>query len=170
MYKKLNDVTPLRALVTCSKCGGKLASSASKGRSRYYNYYHCRNGCTERIPAETAHQALLNYFDEVAVKPEIEKLYLEVMGTIFKANESNREQEVGKLKENLTSAEKKLASLEEKYVLNEIERDSYAFMKPRFKEEILNLKEKLSDLESRESNYTRYLNSGINLLQNLQYY
>ena len=132
LYEKLNKETPLRALITCSKCGGKLTSSASKGRSRYYIYYHCRNGCTERIPAETAHQALLNYFDEVAVKPEIEKLYLDVMGTIFKANESNREQEVGKLKENLASAEKKLASLEEKYVLNEIERDSYAFMKPRF--------------------------------------
>ena len=54
--------------------------------------------------------------------------------------------------------------------MNEIERDSYAFMKPRFKEEIQNLKEKLSDLESKETNYTRYLNSGINLLQNLRYY
>lgn len=93
LYEKLNEETPLRALITCSKCGSKLTSSASKGRSRYYNYYHCRNGCTERIPAEVAHEALLNYFDEVAVKPEIEKLYLEVMGTIFKANESNREQE-----------------------------------------------------------------------------
>jgi site-specific DNA recombinase len=113
---------------------------------------------------------LLNYFDEVAVKPEIEKLYLEVMETIFKANESNRDQEVGKLKESLASAEKKLASLEEKYVLNEIERDSYSFMKPRFKEEISKLKEKLSDLESNETNYTRYLNSGITLLQNLSYY
>ena len=63
-----------------------------------------------------------------------------------------------------------MASLEEKYVLNEIERDSYAFMKPRFKEEILKLKERISDLESKETNYTRYLNSGINLLQNLRAY
>jgi len=67
---------------------------------------------------------------EVSVKPEIEKLYLEVMGTIFKANESNREQEISRLKENLAGANKKLASLEEKYVLNEIERDSDSFMKP----------------------------------------
>ena len=92
------------------------------------------------------------------------------MKPIFQANESSREQDVRKLRNNLTSAEKKLASLEEKYVLNEIERDSYAFMKPRFKEEIVVLKEKLSDLESKETNYTRYLNSGINLLQNLRQY
>jgi hypothetical protein len=127
LYEKQNDETPLRALITCSKCGGKLTSSASKGRSRYYNYYHCRNGCTERIPADVAHEALLDYFDDVAVKPKIEKLYLEVMKTIFQANESSREQDINKLKENISSAEKKLASLEEKYVLNEIERTTEPF-------------------------------------------
>lgn len=79
---------------------------------------------------------MLNYFDEVTAKPEIEKLYLEVMKTIVQANESSRDRDVSKLKENLVSAEKKPASLEEKYVVNEIERDSYAFMKPRFKERI----------------------------------
>jgi hypothetical protein len=36
------------------------------------------------------------------------------MGTIFKGNESNREQEISRLKENLAGANKKLASLEEK--------------------------------------------------------
>lgn len=51
LYEKENNVTPLRALIICSKCGGRLTSSASKGRSRYYTYYHCRNGCTERIQA-----------------------------------------------------------------------------------------------------------------------
>ncbi len=170
LYEKLNDETPLRALITCSKCGGKLTSSASKGRSRYYNYYHCRNGCTERIPADVAHEALLEYFDEVAVKPEIEKLYLEVMKTIFQANESSREQDINKLRENIGSAEKKLASLEEKYVLNEIERDSYAFMKPRFKDEIVKLREKLAELDGKETNYMRYLSSGVNLIQNLRAY
>lgn len=43
-------------------------------------------------------------------------------------------------------------------------------MKPRFKEEIVKLKGQLSDLESKETNYTKYLNSGINLLQNLRQY
>ncbi|NJM24349.1 MAG: hypothetical protein HC859_01295 [Bacteroidia bacterium] len=168
VYEKVNDDTPLRSLITCSKCGGKPISSASKERSKYYKYYHCRNGCTERIPAGVAREALLSYFDEVAVRPEIEKLYREIMKTIFQANESNREQEISKLKENLKSAEKKLSSLEEKYVMNEIERDSYAFMKPRFKDEIAKLRGKLAGLDGKETNYMRYLSSGINLIQNLR--
>jgi hypothetical protein len=32
LSEKENDDTPLRALITCSKCGGKLTSSSSKGR------------------------------------------------------------------------------------------------------------------------------------------
>lgn len=170
LYEKLNDETPLRALITCSQCGGKLTSSSSKGRSKYYTYYHCRNGCTERIPAEKAHKAILTYFDQVAVRPEVEKLYLEVMEDFFKKNESNRDQETRRHQENLVIAEKKLASLEEKYVLNEIERDSYSFMKPRFKDEINKIKSMVSDLTESESNHSRYLRSGVNLLQNLKFY
>jgi flagellar biosynthesis chaperone FliJ len=47
----------------------------------------------------------------------------------------------------LASAEKKLAALEEKYVMNEIEKDSYTFMKPKYKEEIRVIKDKLFDLD-----------------------
>lgn len=52
------------------------------------------------------------------------------MSTIFKANESYREQEIKMHRDDIGNAEKKHSSLEEKYVMNEIERDSCAFMKP----------------------------------------
>ncbi|MDZ7646517.1 MAG: hypothetical protein U5K54_04720 [Cytophagales bacterium] len=110
----------------------------------------------------------MNYFDEVVVKPEIETLYLKVMESIFWANESNQCVLIlKKHKDNLISARKRswLHWLE-KFVMNEIERDSYSFMKPRLKEEISKLKELLSDLETKETNYNKYLKSGINLLQN----
>lgn len=170
LYEKLNEETPLRALLTCSKCGGKLTSSASKGRNQYYNYYHCRGKCTERIPAERAHKALFNYFEEVAVKPEVANLYLEVMGSVFKNNESNREQQLKKHQDELAVAEKKLTSLEEKYILNEIEKDSYAFMKPKFKEEVKQAKLKIEELNETETGYGKYLKSGVTLIQNLDFY
>ncbi len=170
LYEKLNDETPLRAMLTCCKCGGKLTSSASKGRNQYYNYYHCRGKCTERIPAEKAHKALLHYFDGVAVKPEVANLYLKVMGSVFKNNEIDREQLIKKHKENVVHAEKKLASLEEKYIMNEIERDSYSFMKPKFKEELQAAKSEIEELQGTETNHRKYLKSAVNLIQNLPFY
>jgi site-specific DNA recombinase len=169
-YERLNEETPLRALLTCRKCGGKLTSSTSKGRNDYYNYYHCRSKCGERIPAERAHKALLKYFDDVMVKPEVSNLYLKVMESIFKANETQVEGDVKKVRESLSQAEGKLASLEEKYVMNEIEKDSYNFMKPKFKTEIRKFQSKLEDLQGTETNHGMYLNFGVNLIQNLRFY
>lgn len=74
-YERLDENAPLRALLTCRKCGRKLTSSASKGRNGYYSYYHCKSQCGERIPAAKAHKAVAHYFDEVALKPEIADLY-----------------------------------------------------------------------------------------------
>lgn len=43
-------------------------------------------------------------------------------------------------------------------------------MKPKFKAEIKKLKDRLDELEGRESNYSKYLNFGVNLIQNLRNY
>jgi site-specific DNA recombinase len=129
-------------MLSCSSCGNKLTSSSSKGRNKYYQYYHCRLGCKERIPVSTAHEMMFKYFEQIKVAPEIAELYMEVMKTIFKSNEHDNEMEAKKHKDKLLNAEKKLASLEEKYVMNEIEKDSYLLMKPKFKEEIAVIKQK----------------------------
>ncbi len=169
-YEKLNEETPLRALITCSKCGGKLTSSASKGRNGYYNYYHCNSKCKERIPAEKAHKALMNYFSQVAVSPEISQLYLEVRETIYKAKETHWNQEIQKCKESLAQANEKLTSLEEKFIMNQIEKDSYSLMKPKFKEEVKKFEEKLAELQGLETNYNKYIKFSVNLIQNLNLY
>ena len=37
---------PLRGFVKCGYCTEPLTGSWSKGRNRYYGYYHCQDGCT----------------------------------------------------------------------------------------------------------------------------
>jgi len=41
----------LRGFLTCPICNRKLVGSISKGRSKKYPYYHCRDGCKTRIDA-----------------------------------------------------------------------------------------------------------------------
>ncbi|CAA9203249.1 hypothetical protein FLACOL7796_04659 [Flavobacterium collinsii] len=41
----------LRGSLTCPVCNRKLVGSISKGRSKKYPYYHCRDGCRTRIDA-----------------------------------------------------------------------------------------------------------------------
>lgn len=41
----------LRGFLSCPVCNRKLVGSISKGRSKRYPYYHCRDGCRTRIDA-----------------------------------------------------------------------------------------------------------------------
>ena len=91
------------------------------------------------------------------------------METIFKANETQVDVDAKKAKESLSQAETKLASLEEKYVMNEIEKDSYSFMKPKFREEVRKFQRKLDELQGTETNHNKYLNFGVSLIQNLSF-
>ena len=50
----IKDELPLRGLLECRQCGGKLSGSASKGNGGYYYYYHCQKGCNERFKAKEA--------------------------------------------------------------------------------------------------------------------
>lgn len=169
-YETLNPETPLRNLLTCRQCGNKLTSSKSKGRSKYYHYYHCHNGCKERINAIHAHEALSNYFDSVKVSKEVQALYMAVMEDIFKSNGSDTKKELNKLKQELKSAEERLDNLEEKYIMGDIEKDSYQRMKPKFKETIDEINFKLHEVEGADTNHMKYVKSSFNLLQNLNLY
>lgn len=44
---------PLRGFLICPVCSKVLTGSKSKGRNKYYAYYHCSKGCNHRFSAET---------------------------------------------------------------------------------------------------------------------
>jgi hypothetical protein len=41
----VDDMLPLHGFLVCPTCGRVLTGSASKGRYRYYHYYHCTSSC-----------------------------------------------------------------------------------------------------------------------------
>jgi len=49
---------PLRAFVRCCRCGVPITGSSSKGRQKYYAYYHCRNRACRSItvPVDKLHE------------------------------------------------------------------------------------------------------------------
>ena len=54
--------------------------------------------------------------------------------------------------------------------MNEMEKDSDTFMKPKFKEEIKKSQSKLEELQGTESNHNKYFSVVVNLIRNLSYY
>ena len=164
-YENLDDNAPLRGLINCCTCGGNLTSSASKGRSKYYTYYHCRNGCIERIPAATAHEALTNYLDDIAIEPEIADLFIEIKADYYRQKNSDRKSSILKHKEELRIAEERLINLEDKFANDKIDEDAYQLLRPKYKDAVKIIKTDLADIEDHEANLIEYVRSGVNIVQ-----
>jgi len=68
------EFLPLRGFLVCPVCGDHISGSPSKGRSRYYYYYHCKSKCGWRYKAEVVNDAFDKELERVGVKPGMEEV------------------------------------------------------------------------------------------------
>jgi site-specific DNA recombinase len=161
---------PLRGLLQCPKCQTSWTGSGSKGNGGIYFYYHCQNGCKERIKAEEANLAFSDYLKSFQVSFEVSSLYMAIMEDIFKTKEGDREKEIARYQKNLNELEAKLLKVDEMFVDGDLERDSYQRIKASTKDEIQRLQIQLSRLKNTDSNFMKYCRYGMSLLGNLGSY
>jgi site-specific DNA recombinase len=170
--EKINyrDELPLRRLLQCPKCNASWTGSGSTGNGGKYFYYHCQNGCKERIKAEEANLAFSDYLKSFQVHPEVSNLYMVIMEDIFKAKEGDREKEINHYQKSVQELEAKLLKIDEMFVNGDLEKDSYQRMKTSTKDEIQRLQIQLSRLKNTDSNFVKYCRYGLSLLGNLQFH
>lgn len=170
--KKINyrDEFPLRGLLQCPKCQSSWTGSGSRGNGGTYFYYHCQNGCKERVKAEEANLVFSDYLKSFQVHPEVSNLYMAIMEDIFKTKEGDRDKEIGRFQKTLAELESKLLKIDEMYVDRELEKDSYQRMKVSTKDEIQRLQSQISRLKSTDTNFMKYSRYGMSLLGNLDFH
>jgi site-specific DNA recombinase len=168
---KIRTEYPLKGHLTCRLCGKSLTASASKGRTEYYRYYHCRGGCSERFSTDEANGTFVDYLRSVTVKSEVAELYREVMNDIFEEQEGGREKELAKLDKQLRSVDAKLLKIDQKYYVDEdVDQAAYGRLRRDCEAERGKLERRVEELGHRDSNFLKYLDFGLSLLTNLDYY
>lgn len=163
-----SDFLPLRGFLICPDCGKNLTGSASKGNGGRYFYYHCQPGCSQRVKADIAHISFSEWLDSFSFKPEIAELYLAVIEDTFKTEEGDRAKEVTKIKKEIESVDTNLLKVEKKYINDDLERDSYLRLKESYKQEAFELKDRLTELQSTDSEFMQYMSYGFSVLSNLK--
>ena len=159
---------PLRGFLLCPNCGLKLTGSASRSRnkSRHF-YYHCNHCGKVRVRADQVNNIFEGILDEFRFTKEAQELYLEIIKHIFDSHESNRDFQVTEITDKLAQQNQRIENLQDMLIDNKISLDDYNKMKSRFegvKEELI---VKLRQIRSVKRNFEKYLESGINLLTNL---
>jgi site-specific DNA recombinase len=170
--EKINyrDELPLRGLLQCPKCHSSWTGSGSRGNGGTYFYYHCQNGCKERVKAEEANSGFSDCLKSFQVHSEVSNLYMAIMEDIFKTKEGDREKEIDRFQKTLAELESKLLKIDEMYVDGKLEKDSYQRMKVSTKDEIQRLQAQISRLTSTDTNFMKYCRYGMSLLGNLDFH
>lgn len=122
----LSNDTPLRGLLKCH-CGRTLTAAPSRGRwGKYYSYYKCQVSGHNNISANFAHDQLLQILELISLPHALIKEIRKKSVSLFEEREKNNNQLVITKKQELAAEEAKLVSLEEKWITNKVNYETYS--------------------------------------------
>ncbi|HRE68671.1 MAG TPA: recombinase family protein, partial [Cyclobacteriaceae bacterium] len=165
---KSNDLFPLRGFLQCSQCGATLTGSSSRGRlGKRYSYYHCANGCTERLPAQQVNADFVQLFRDISTDERMFDLYTDVLSDLFKRYEDDREQRQLYIEAQIEKNNKHIEEAMDMMMEKQIGTDDYKLIKARYDEKNLKLlrdKVRLQDIGSNG----KYMRGCVKYLKSLE--
>ncbi|MGA9638208.1 recombinase family protein [Flavobacterium sp.] len=121
----LDENLPLRGILKCH-CGNYLTGAPSRGKSgKYFQYYKCKVSKHNNISAIKAHNQLMEIWELISLP---EKIISEIKESTNSAIEEKIKENKKKIIENkliFEETQEKLFSVEEKWIKNEISKDTY---------------------------------------------
>jgi site-specific DNA recombinase len=98
---------PLRGFVKCACCTEPLTGSWSKGRNRYYAYYHCQDGCV-RETKDVMESGFEEFVRQLQPNIGYMRLYREIVRDVWRKKQGDSQKvqsvvsrRISQLRENL---------------------------------------------------------------------
>nr|WP_319511398.1 recombinase family protein [uncultured Draconibacterium sp.] len=162
VYDHENENLPLKIFTKCDKCGNTMTGYLAKKKALYY--YKCNTkGCGSNRSAKVMHElfrSLLNNFqigqeEMVLIRVQLE----EQMAGFFKSATD----EAKTLKSRLREIERKMETMDERFVTGEIHRDLYERFRPKYEKEHFEIEQELSKTGSYSSNLKKVIDFAIRI-------
>ena len=168
---KHEEFLPLRGgVLKCVRCGSNLTGSPSKSRNGdYIYYYHCnpKKSCKERFPVLIAHNELNSLLTELKPHKEVVILFKEILADDYRISQANRIKMIKSMEMEKSNIENKLDDLTEKYVTDNLDKNSYNRLKEKYLEEINLITIEISEHSDFQKDIDRFVDFGIQLLVNI---
>jgi site-specific DNA recombinase len=160
------DELPLRGLIECSKCGKTLTGSRSTSKTkRKYFYYHCKCGI-ERIPAKDINQVIYELLSFVKFPESSILKFKEHLTTIIKNQEGDSIANKKSIEEKISTLNQQQEHLDNTFLKGQIDGEKYGQLNTRIKNEIIELKSKISSITNDENDIERMIQSGLKKMTN----
>lgn len=158
--KTLDDF-PMRGFLICPECEKLLTGSKSKGRTKYYSYYHCVGACKHRTNAEIVNDAILR--DLASFVPEIGDMafYQELITKEYLDKTNEVQFEKKEILLQIKDYEDRLSHSRDLLATRQIDPDDYRDMKSQYSSKISTLESQLTRLNNDVDNVQILIKRGV---------
>ncbi|WP_457270360.1 recombinase family protein [Pedobacter sp. UYEF25] len=146
------DELPLRGFLACPRCNKTLTGSPSKGRTKYYFYYHCNSICGYRISATMLNKAFIKDIEKYKPLAGMEDVYVSFIHYYYKERMSGKNDLRKQILSQIAVLNKRTTKLRELLLNEELEAGDYRLMKFENEEKIKNLENDLMELVTDRTN------------------
>ena len=164
----VNDELPLRAILKCH-CGNVVTGAASRGKSgQYFYYYKCRFSKHNNISAKKAHIQFDTALELMSLpKKSVKKIRDRANQEIEKEVENNRKGLANK-KAELAGEQEMLYAVEEKWIRNEIDQETYRRWYLKYKTNIDDLEIAIARLGTNHGEAYKILNNRLDAFTDIK--
>lgn len=165
--KKVTTEFYLKGLLICPKCGKLMGGNCSTGKMKVsYEYYHC-NHCNIRYKPSQVHNDLNSRISMFKPKEEVLELF-EAIKKEYKSSQSTfKKDEIKELDLKLEKLKSKLNKLEDDYLDNKIEAETFDKLSKKIHNEINELKGLKEEKQASKSNIDNEVEYSVCMLSNL---
>lgn len=159
----------LKGKLVCPVHGTRLTASASKGRSKYYKFYHCSDSrCKSRFRIEAVHNHMDGLFSCIQLPNEVLSAYQKMLAKEFEKADSFKKEELKKKQNALEHATKEKDSLMSYLLSGVVSKEDYLRTNAGLNNTIINLEGEIATLKETDSTYQLFLKNGFDLLRDMR--
>ena len=155
------DEFPLRGFLICPECGKLLTASRSKGRNKYYNYYHCYKGCSLRIGAEQLTELFKNELRRYAPSKEVIEVYKDILLESYLEQTKDIQTSKKQISVQLKDLENKISHIRDLLATDKIDASEYHEIKNQYSTSIDQLNKKFQEVCGRIPDIDELLKNDI---------
>ena len=172
LSKAINPDLYLRKFLICPVCGCALTGATSSGNGGKYTYYFCCNNQKHiRVRSENVNEEFARYTAQLKPNKTVLDLYNEILKDLQNERKGESKKEAAALQNELSTVQKRINSIEDKYLDGDLTKEEYNRMLERYTKEASTIQQQVEMRENpNRSNIEPKLNYSINLINNIDSY
>ena len=164
----LDATYPLRGMIRCPKCAKNLTASSSKGRTKYYTYYHCESACGVRYREAEVNKIIIEELQALQPDPAVKILMQHVMEDVSKQYKEVQQTELRKIRNGLADAQERKEKSLNLLVAGHIAADDFLIIKNKCEQQIFEFEKQMADTQPVQyATVKEDVYKGISVLENI---